>query len=361
MTKWRPFQVAALFAWLSFAGAACVSPAEELRGLAAQDPLDCAVLVTGGAFLVTPVADGTFTLPPPSAKATAREVLPIAAVVEALARGRVFQRVALDPDAGNRARIGALLRLGAKDAQLVAFLEQARADGFDYVLVAEELQDGPIEVLGTNGRWPVTFATWILLGVGALIPDRTFESRATLRLTLRELQMGNVLHDSLLAAGPIDLALTERTDFWGLLSSILVPPFWVGDDRVTVGDSVRTTTERRLLLQLARDLKSEAVRQRLRSRQPAAIALVASEAGYVVTVDSAEALTVATLRGEQPVAPEVVAAFTRDLLASVLVTGDRRRHTATLPAALRGNRLQVSVGTLRGGVASATFLPGDVR
>jgi hypothetical protein len=357
-----------VWVWLSLLSwvlTACVSPAEELRGLAAQDPLDCAVLVTGGAFLVSPVADGTFSvsaaLATTTSPVTAREVLPIESVVEALERGRVFQRIALDPDRGNRERTGAMLRNNAKDAQLAAFLEQARTDGFDYVLVAEELQDGPIDVLGTNGRWPVTFATWILLGVGALIPDRTFESRATLRVTLRELQMGNVLHDSLLAAGPIDLALTERTDFWGLLSSILVPPFWVGDDRATVGESVRATTQRRLLLQLARDLKSEAVRQRLRIRQPAAITLVADPAGYLVTVDSMEALTVAMLRGERPVPQDVVTAFVGELLASVQVEGGRRRHVAKLPATLRGNRLQVSVGTLRGGVASATFLPGDVR
>ncbi|MBL8755748.1 MAG: hypothetical protein JNK15_20800, partial [Planctomycetes bacterium] len=335
---------------LGFLLAACVSPADELAGLAAQHPVDAAVLVTGGAFLVAPNANGTYA-------GSAGEAFPISAVVDVLERARVFQRIALDPDAENRERTGALLRGNAKDDRLIAFFDQVREAGFDHVLVVEELQDGPIEVLGTNGRWPVTFATWILLGVGALIPDRTFESRATLRVTLRELQTGGTLHDALLAAGPIDLALTERTDLWGLLTSVVVPPFLVGDDQETVGESVRATTQRRLLLQLVRDLKSEAVRQRLRERQPAAIALVPDRTGFRVTIDTAEALTRVRLRTAVPLDPAVLAAFERELLASVVVEGDRRRHSAVLPAACVGQPVQVAAGTLRGGVASATFRP----
>jgi hypothetical protein len=343
---------ACLAAALVLAG--CVSPADELAGLAAQHPLDGAVLVTGGAFLVAPDPGGTFA-------AATGEAFPIDAVVDVLERARVFHRIAVDPEPANRERTAAMLRGNVKDERLVAFLEGARAAGFDHVLVVEELQDGPIEVLGTNGRWPVTFATWILLGVGALIPDRTFESRATLRVTLRELQMGGLLHDSLLAAGPIDLALTERTDFLGLLTSVLVPPFLVGDDPATVGGSVRATTQRRLLLQLVRDLKSEAVRQRLRERQPAAITLVAERDGYRVTIESAEALTRVRLRTETPLDPVFAAGFERDLLANVEVIGDRRRHSALLPAGFGGRQVQVAVGTLRGGVASATFVPEALR
>lgn len=343
-----------------FAGA-CVSPGDEVRGLADQPPLDCAVLITGGAFLAgANLPDGTFptaTRTPGDAPAPPPEGIPIGAFAEVLERARVFQRVALDGDAAHRAQMSRLMLARSTDEALTAFLARARADGYDYLLVVEELQNGPIEMQGTNGRWPVTFVTWILLGVGALIPDRTFESRATLRVTLRDLQSGRELHDPLLVAGPVELSLVERTDFWGLLESILVPPFWVGDDQEAVRGSLCDTTQRRLLLSLARDLKSESVRQRLRERVPADVAMAEGPAGYQITVRTAESLGVARLRGPHLDAA-ASEAFAQELLASVRQEGGRYRYDAVLPAAAIGQSVQVLVGTLRGGVASATFAPG---
>ncbi|MGB3967552.1 MAG: hypothetical protein WBO45_12555, partial [Planctomycetota bacterium] len=219
--------------WAAFVGAAlaagCVTPADEPGGLADQAPLDCSVLVTGGAFLRPHrPGGGTFAAGGALAGEPAGEAIPIESFGEVLARGNVFQRFAIDTDAASRAAASAVSAAGP--GSVADLRESARAAGFDYLLVIEELQDGPIEVQGTNARWPVTFVTWVLLGVGAFIPDRTFESRARLRFTLRELATGQPLHDQLLVAGPADLALTERTDVLGLLMSILVPPFWVGDD-----------------------------------------------------------------------------------------------------------------------------------
>ncbi|MFO0279432.1 MAG: hypothetical protein ACK533_19375, partial [Planctomycetota bacterium] len=215
---------------------ACATPTADVRDFAGQPPLDCAVLVVGGAFVsggaepggTFVAAAGTDAAPRGAAEqgAVARDeappddapaALPIEDIVGALAKGSVFQRVVLEPDAARRAAIGRRLRAGAVDDEVFAYLQQARRDGHDYVLVVERLQDGPIEGQGTNGRWPVTFATWILLGVGMFIPDRTFESRATLRVTLRDLESGRTLHDPLLFAGPVDLSLVERTDLVGLL------------------------------------------------------------------------------------------------------------------------------------------------
>ena len=55
--------------------------------------------------------------------------------------------------------------------------------------------------------------------------------------------------------------------------------------------------------------------------------------------------------------PGFVTAFA--LLASRLRDGERWRYEAALPAGARG-LVQVLVGTLRGGVASATFAPQEV-
>lgn len=348
-----------LLPWLLCWLCACATPRDDLAGLASQPPLDFAVLVTGGAMLVDHAeGGGAFAAPAAADPAAQREVLAIGDVVDVLRRGRVFQRVEPDDDAERRQRTRVQLRERRGDAGTAAFLQEARARGFDLLLVVEELQDGPIDKQGTNGRWPVTFATWVLLGVGAFIPDRTFESRASLRVTLRELQTGHVLADPLLVAGPIDLALTERTDWFGLLESIVVPPFWVGDDAEAVRESVRTTSERRLLLSLARDLKS-GLRQRLRERAAADLQLVRTDGPPRIAVDAGEALALATLRGEG-IEPAAAAAFGQRLLASMARDGERFRYEAALPVTNGGGRVQVLVGTLSGGVASATFAPGDV-
>jgi hypothetical protein len=282
------------------------------------------------------------------------EAIPLATVVEALQRGRVFRRVAVDPDLQRRRSISERLATPRRDDDVHACLQRARADGIDLLLVIEELQDGPIEALGTNGRWPVTFASWILLGVGLLIPDRTFESRATLRCTLRDLQSGRVLLDPpLLVAGPIDLALVERTDFLGLCTSIVVPPFWIGDDDAVVGTSVRATTERRLLLSLVRDLKSESTRRKLRAAAPAAIEF---DDG-VVRVESAESLADVQLRAVG-LDPAAAAAFRAELLGSMRLVDSLVRYRAPLPALPAGSEVQVLAATVSGGVASVTAVTG---
>lgn len=348
----------------------CQSQSTELSGLAESPPLDYAVLVTGGAFLAADgsragtftgkiAADGTHE---PAGQVGSRdEPIAMSTLLEVLGQGRVFRRIEADPDQPHRRGMRSALQAGGSDASLQGFLQDARDRGFDMLLVVEELVDGPIEAQGINGRWPVTFVTWLLLGVGMMIPDHTFESGATLRVTLRDLQTGRVLHDPLLVSGPIDLSLTERSDFLGLLTSILVPPFWVGDNPENVGNAVRPVVERRLLLSLARDLKSESVRQRLRERSAAAISLLDQDGGAQVVVESAESLTVVRLRVGAGAPSTVAAAFERDLLGSMRRDGDRFRYEQPLPQDLRNAEVQVLVGTIRGDVASATFGPGRAK
>src|SRR5690606_15567341 len=141
----------------------------------------------------------------------------------------------------------------------------------------------PVEKLGINGQWPITAAVWLMLGLGLVIPDHSFESRANLRVSLHEAQTGTVVHDTVLSGGAVDLSLVERTDFLGLVTSILVPPFWVGDDDRRVENNVRDTATRRLLESTARQLKSVEVSERIDERMPAQVAITARGDGHLVT------------------------------------------------------------------------------
>ena len=328
---------------------ACQSPRAELSGLAAQSPLDYAVMVTGGAFLTGGEGAGdTF-----DAAGRDGEVVPLDEVLDVLRSGVVFRRASIDTDLAHRRAVLQQLRSPTAEPVLLDYLQQARDDGYDFLLVVEQLQNGGIERQGVNGRWPVTLATWLLLGVGMFIPDHTFESRATLRVTVRDLQTGRVVHDPGLFSGPIDLSLVERSDFLGIVLSIVVPPFWVGDDDQRVRSAVGETTLRRLLVQLARDLKSEPVRQRLRSQTSAAFALVGARR---LRVDAAESLSSLRLRpagGALP--PQLAQQFEQELLSSLRMEGSRFLYEAELPAALTAGSVQVLAATITGGVASATL------
>ena len=336
----------------------CATTTDELLGLAGRPPLDRAVLVSGGAFYASGgSALGTFGGGVGGAQEGV-EALAFGEIVAALDRGGVFQRLVADTDDERRSSLRAALDAG-DDAAVGEFLRQAREDGFDLLLLVEELQDGPIERQGTNGRWPVTFATWILLGVGAFIPDRTFESTAALRLSFRELQAGREVDSVLLVPGPIDLSLTERTDLLGMLASVVVPPFWVRDDDAAVGRSVRDSTQRRLLLSLVRELKSEVRRRRLSEREVATVTFGPAAGDRRVVVESTETVSVARLVHDG-LAAQVADAFVERLLASRTLQGGRLRYEASLPDEVVG-RFQVRVGTLGGEVASSTFRAGSPR
>lgn len=362
-------------AWMWFCSllvlAACAGT-DDLRGVAQKPPLNLAVLVSGGAFFAPlPGSSGTFLFSadgspsadgePETVPDATKEAIPLAAIVDVLRRGRVFQRVVADLDPERRRMLRAQLANRDRVAGLADFLQQARDDGFDLLVLVEELRDGPIESLGTNNRWPVTFATWILLGVGAFIPDRTFESRATLKVSLRELQSGRELGNVVLGPGPVELALTERTDLFGMLLSVIVPPFWVGDDHEAVADSVRGTTERRLLLSLARDLKSEVFRRRLADTGAADIQLQPSPEGLRVIVESRESLSVVRLEGPGYQDAAAGERFASQLMDSRSTQSFRFHYEALLPRASAPGLFQIKVGTLRGGIASATFQAENAR
>lgn len=315
-----------------------------------QPPLDAAVLVAGS-FATVAVDD------PGDAAVTFGPDMPsdLQPLVDALQSAQVFRRIGLDPAAGARSGPPPWAEAGVAREQ---YLQQARDDGYDWLLVVEGLRDGPIESQGINGRWPITLGTWFLVGLGFLIPDHGFESRAILRVSVRDLESGRVLYESLVNAGPVELSLVERSSAIGLLTSIVVPPFWVADDEAKVGRSVRGITLQRLLQFVARELKSPTARQRLRDGAVAAIEVVQESGVDQVRITSRQALSIARLRqrGIDSRGAEQQS-FERSLLASMRPQGDQYRYEAPLPAAREG-LLQVVVATIEGEVVSATFDTG---
>lgn len=330
--------------------AGCQSQASELRGLADRPALDYAALVSGGAYLQRANAATSGTFARDGEFAADAEPLPIGEVLLALREAGVFRRAEPDDDA-HRIELRQQLESRRADPALLDFLQATRDRGFDLLVVVESLQDDAIDAQGVNGRWPVTLLTWALLGIGVFIPDHTFESGVTLRVTIRDLQTGAVVADTISSAGPIDLSLVERGSALGLVSSILVPPFWVPDDEQSVNAAVREFTQRRLLLALARELKSEPMRQRLRD---GAIAALSMQGEGVVTVDSKEALTAVRVRGGGLDDAQSLA-FERQLLGSLRAAGDRFVYEARLPGGNPRADVQVLVATIAGSVASGTF------
>ena len=84
----------------------CVSPTNELPGLAERPPLDRAVLVSGGAFFTEGAEErGTFGRPRVEGASASGEAIPFGSIVDVLERGAVFQRVVADDDPAPRAEV----------------------------------------------------------------------------------------------------------------------------------------------------------------------------------------------------------------------------------------------------------------
>ncbi|GAB4148424.1 MAG: hypothetical protein Fur0037_16740 [Planctomycetota bacterium] len=340
--------------WLVTAG--CASFSGELRDLAVAPPLDYSVVLSGGAFAGSLPGEQENPTGRTFAPAAAGEAFALERLRDVLVAGRVFHRVAMDQDVEHRRALVSELSSESLGRETAAFLRRARDQGHDLLLAVERLQDGPIEAFGVNGRWPITLTTWFLLGVGMLIPDHTYESRATLRVTLRELQRGKVLYEQVFSGGPLDLSLVERVGFLGIALQLVVPPFWVADDPRSVAKAVREITKRRLLISVARDLKSAPLRELLRTRAMAAFDLVRREGRRFLIVHSKEGLASIRLRaGLVALRGPDVEAFQRALLDSVRLEGGEFAYEAALDLRIPAGPLQVLVSTIGGNVSSATL------
>lgn len=334
-------------------------PATDLPGLAERPPLPCSVLVTGGAFVEPPRST---PVPQPRARTfpgVDSEALSLGALAQVLERGRVFVRSQADSqEILDRQRVAAAVDGSALESLLAA----ARGDGHDYVLVVERVDDGPIEWMGVNGQWPITLATWLLVGLGAVIPDHVYESRAALRASLRDVHDGHVVQDLVVGASAVNLSLLERTGFWGWVQSILVPPFWVGDDDARVVQQIRPVVQQRLMVGLAQRLKSVDVADRVARDQPAAVVVRRLDKGLEFEIVAQETISFLRVRiDDRPLAGLAFDVFHRDLLASRALVNATLRYTAVLTTDANGDRMQVLLQTISGRAGSVSVDLGALR
>ena len=345
--------------------AACRGPAApEYPELASTPPLACSVLVTGGAFVAPPRAGATPARRPRTFSNDGVEVFALEAVGDALARARACVRVEVDKRAvaDRRGIAAADWLLPAQRTSLDDLLQSARAAGHDCLLIVERIDDGPVEAHGVNGQWPITLTTWLLVGLGALIPDHVYEPRVSLRAALRDVQDGQLLQELVIGPGSVDLSLLQRTGAWGWVQSIIVPPFWVGDDDARVVGRVRDVAVQRLIVGVAQRLKSVDVADRLLRSSPAQVDLRRAGNDLTLGLDAREAVSFVRLRlDEQTCEGEAFAEFHRRLLGSRRGDGARLLYGAPLPALRAGTRLQVLVQTVTGRVGSTTIDLREVR
>lgn len=352
-------------------GGGCSVTSSDLLSLADEPPVPYSVLVTGGAFVsVLPLEPGeggdslltTYVDQGPDARRLpGSEAVPLEAFESALRTARVFVRVDRDTrTADARAALVASLEDGRVGASAASAFAAAAAAGHDYVLTIDKLADGRVQEYGINGRWPITAVAWLALGIGLVIPDHTFESRAALHIALRDAHTGRLVYERVHDGDPVDLALIDRTDFWGLVQSILIPPFWVGSDDEAVLSQVRRETTRRLLYLLAQDLKSASCRAELEAGTPASIRARRTREGLRLDVSSAEGVNFVSLRvlGVDESARAELEGVGDALLRTERLVEGRVVYGLefALPRAVRddGRFLQVLVQTVSGQVASIT-------
>lgn len=349
---------------LLLAAGCTTSGLPDFSALAARPPLPYSVVISGGSFVRPQEGSepGARTFIAADGSGAGEEAIPLARFVEILRAGNVFVSTERDfAEAPVRHRIAPPgPGVPARSAELDELLEQAREAGHDLLVIVEGLQDGPIEFQGVNGQWPITLAVWLVLALGVVVPDHTYESRAQLRISVRELQSGRAVYSTVLGAGPLDLPLIERSDLVGFLISVIVPPFLIGDDAEVARASIAAYSARRLVESAARQLKSLDASESIRAASAAVFSLRPGNGTEELVVDAAEDLSVVRLRLDgRALDDEAMHAFERTLLQSAARSGTRLRYVAPLPAGLRGDRLQVLVQTVAGRRASSTFLVGE--
>ncbi len=347
----------------------CQSTANtDFSELAKRPALPYAVHVTGGAFLsgVETVAgsplSSTFA---GEGDEPAMEALGLAEMVDALRSARVFSHI--DEDRSGQDFRHQLSALGAamdlNDPAMRDYLSSVRASGADYLLVVQGLQDAPVVDRGINDRWPATLALWLLVGLGAIIPDHSYETTATLEIALREVQTGQLIPGTrqVLSGGPLELSLVSRGSSWWWLKMILIPPFWIGSDEAEVARKMREDTSRRLMFSMARVLKDATLEQALRDHEAAQAVCIRSENGLLVQVSAKESLSFLRLRLDSaPLAGPLFDAFERDLIASESLSGEGFLYSAEWAGAPASGRLQIRAQTVGGRVASTTIELGQL-
>ncbi len=156
-------RVLALFAVLLLGLSGCQTTASELGGLAADPPLDYAVMVTGGAFLSSDAVNvGTFfdeNAAPGAPGSNGSEPIRIEEVASILERGRVFRRVSVDANPARRRAITEQLAAnGASDAKDAEAAEDTQQT--DAAATRRPLPMAPETVPSLVARSPLEKQPW---------------------------------------------------------------------------------------------------------------------------------------------------------------------------------------------------------
>jgi len=313
----------------------------DLSDLARDPPLPYSVLVTGGAFIDPGPAPGAPVLLSRTFRPTEplAEAFTLADAVSVLETAAAFARLEVDQSSSaDRARRARGTQVGlAADPDTRAYLDAAREAGHDYLLVIERVEDGRVEYREVNRQWPITLVAWLMIGLGALIPDHTYESHATLNAALRDVRTGATVAGFQVSGGALELSLVERADILGIALSLIVPPFWVWDDDADVEQAVRDGATGQMLAGV--------------------LSLAWAEDGVRVTASLEASLSIVRCRVDGAVSRgPAFEAFERDLMASVEQRGERFHYSATLSAPEGIGRVQLLVQTVTGRVASTTMV-----
>jgi len=333
----------------------------DLSDLARDPPLPYSVLVTGGAFIDPGPTPGAPVLLSRTFRPTEplAEAFTLADAVSVLETAAAFARLEVDQSSSaDRARRARGTQVGlAADPDTRAYLDAAREAGHDYLLVIERVEDGRVEYREVNRQWPITLVAWLMIGLGALIPDHTYESHATLNAALRDVRTGATVAGFQVSGGALELSLVERADILGIALSLIVPPFWVWDDDADVEQAVRDGATGQMLAGMVRQLKSVNTRRRLERSSPGVLSLAWAEDGVRVTASLEASLSIVRCRVDGAVSRgPAFEAFERDLMASVEQRGERFHYSATLSAPEGIGRVQLLVQTVTGRVASTTMV-----
>jgi len=189
-----------------------------------------------------------------------------------------------------------------------------------------------------------------------VIPDHTFESQATLHMSLRDVQTGAIVYNKVLSGGVIDLSLIGRSDCLGLLISVIVPPFWVADDDAKLEARIRELTSAQMLESMSAQLKSLDVRSAVDRASPAVLEVTQNGNSLAIHVSVVESLSLVRMRGDgTPMRGVDVDAFEQRLMSSVRQDDDRLVYDAEFVPSWPIMTLQLLVQTVSGRVASATM------
>ncbi len=350
----------ALLGWGLFLCSCASSPYSELQRLAEEgDPLPYAVMIVGGAFVNGEQSASEAADPMARTFALAngeQEAFPLRELQEILSQGRVFVSTTTSSLAVDlRRQLAATsLAIPLANKELQEILQKTRNSGHDYLLVVEKIQDGAVQSQGINDRWPFTLGAW-LFALGGLIPDRTYLSQAKLHVSLRDVYSGSRIYRVVVDAHPVNLNMFERSNVWGFLQSLIIPPFWTLEDEERLVESVRADAVQGLLVEVAKRMKSGEARGVLQQSSPAQITLQGTHRGLELVVSSAEAISLLRLcLDSTDLGPEVVSNFESSFIKSQKMQEDRFLYRAVLPP-LSGSTLQVMLQTVAARIASVTF------